>query len=489
MEINSQIKKTIPTFYIPAMVYDVVLPSEITEKLDKIIFAPKDGVVAKKRKDRVKMLLSDMIHKHHTYHKKHKHNYLKSIPIHRDRWISIAGSRDYYQEIPSLLIANGVIKPYLNHIGEHSYCIGEFSRGYYVPENLMTDNDVRSPLSKPLMTEPDPTEQQQWLVETYKSTEFPSLDEVISESMNQWGKITKKGKCMIPGWVYSQLNESEQEAYTDIDTHIDTYEQLINNGLVEPRYQSNGRMIDSIVTLPSWIRDKMLRIDGEKTVRCDYKSFHHNLIPEIVNNEIRKRNEKSEYDRNRIENRINTIDNTIYTFNVYRNFESIPEHEMQWWMDNCTGDGHTGIARAILQMEGNPNPSAEELKSVRDYVKLESLSHYNTTKFAMTYCIDKPMIEMNRMAKLFNIHCPKLWAVIRDTKKGPYGHCNTSRLLTRLEAKIIQIVIKTLKDENIKCHYAHDCVMIQNSKADRCKEIMDRIVMNMNIPTYSEIDR
>ena len=163
-----------------------------------------------------------------------------------------------------------------------------------------------------------------------------------------------------------------------------------------------------------------------------------------------------------------------------------PEHEIQWWNENCTGDGHKGIAKALLKMEGNENPSDEEINATREYVKLESLSHYNKTKYSMVYNENK---EMNRMAKLFKQNCIHIWWFIRDTKNGPYGYCNTSRLLTKVEQQIIQSAIKELKELKIKCVYVHDCLMVEEGNEYKCQEIMNKIVNDMGIPTYAEISR
>lgn len=445
-------------YFQPYTIWTVKLPHTIINILNTISFGK--GKVGAKRMDRMMIKISQMIDRHRTYKANHG-RWLKCIPIDQSKWTALAGSRAYYQEMEQIICDSGIIERVVDHFGVHTYKVGEYARGYCINRTLIDIDDYDSKtkeikLKYPTEVFPEISEQQEWLIESYKYLSIPSLDEVIDRSQDIIGKVTKRGQTIIPHSIYVLLDTEESRLpYVDIEDHISLYVPILCDGFSEPRYIFNGRMVDSIAGLPSWIRDHMITIDGEKAALCDCKALHHNIWWNLIGKEMQR------------------TDNRRKIF---------PDHELQWWIDNVNGDGHSKLARAILREEGIDNPTDVQLKAMRDDVKLETLSHYNTTKYGMMWKDPKLKIY-NRMFKLFEKYAPTIYWFIQDTKNSPHGHCNTSILMTRVESQLIQTCIKKLKEAKIHCMYVHDCLMVSESNKDKCREIMQSVADIMNIPT------
>lgn len=440
----------IPEFFKPYTLWTLHLPVGIVEALARISFGK--GKVGEKRMDRMMVRLSQMISTHEAYKKRHGHELL-CMPIGVKKWIAMSGEKISYQQMEHLAVSSGVLERVLNHKGVHSFKINGFARGYRVCKSLRQGKKIEVRLNHPTQIIPEPSEQQLWLAESYKYVEIADFWDVYEESWNQIGKVTKRNQTIIPEWVHSLLEGEYKTQYTSIQTHLDSYTPIMMDGFSEPRYQFNGRMKDSICGLPAWIRDNMMTIDGEQTAKCDFKALHHNIWWVLFRDAMK-------------------ADKPV----------TFPQAELDWWEENVNGDGHTKLARAILRDEGIPDPSPELLASMRKEVKLESLSHYNTTLYMMQW--KEQGLVLGRMSALLATYVPNLYLFIRNTKTGPYGHCNTSILLTRKEGALIQASILGLKQAGIHCGYVHDCLMIAKSNSDAARSIMNRVATDMGIPTY-----
>lgn len=444
------IKPKLNAYFQPYTIWTLHLPSSIVDKLSTISFGK--GKVAEKRMDRMMIKISQMISKHE-YHKSKHNRDLKCIPVNRDKWIALAGSKAYYQEMEQIILKSGVIHPVLDHKGEHIYKVGEFSKGYYIDKELMKSEKIEVTLNHPSEISPEPSLQQKWLVESYNYIKIPDEEMMLLESKKMINKETKRKQIIISKDEYNKKIEDNKEdirRYVSIEDHILLYMPILWDGFSEPTYQFNGRMKDSVCGLPAWIRDNMITIDDEEASLCDFRALHHNLWWSIFHDAMN--NDKP------------------ITF---------PQVELDWWNENVNGDGHTKLARAILKEEGILNPSDEQLKLMRDEVKLETLSHYNTTLYMMNW--KEPGKEYSRLSKLFDKYAEHLYKFIKDTKHGPYGHCNTSILMTRREGRLIQECIKRLKELNIHCLYVHDCLMVAKSNKSIVSKVMNEVALSMNI--------
>jgi hypothetical protein len=119
------------------------------------------------------------------------------------------------------------------------------------------------------------------LLEFYKNIELPSKQDILDEATRlvASGKPNKKGKTL------RFLNKKKKSYYqnlnsvTFVEDAIKVYEYLTNNGLIIPRAgndRSGGRVVDSFTLMPSWIR-KLVKINGEAMVECDYTCLHPNI--------------------------------------------------------------------------------------------------------------------------------------------------------------------------------------------------------------------
>lgn len=444
-------------YFVPRTLWTVHLPIDIIDTLSTISFGK--GKVGEKRMDRMMIKISQMIERQLRYEHKHDRK-LKCIPICRDKWIALAGSIAYYKEMEEIICDSGIIERVLDHNGKHTYKVGEFAKGYTVNHKMLNSEMKEIKLKHPTEYKPDISEQQEWLVESYKYLMIPTLEEVLIKSDKIIGSTNKHNQTIIPSYIYNMLDSDSISQYVDIEDHISLYIPLMCYGISEPRYQFNGRMIDSISGLPAWIRDEMITIDREKAISLDFKALHHNCWWRLIGLEMQRTDDKR----------------VIF-----------PDEELQWWIDNVNGDGHSKLARAILSEDGNITPTDTEIEAVRKEVKLETLSHYNTTLYGMMWRDVNDRKEYSRMFKLFEKYVPTIYYFIKDTKNGPYGYCNTSILMTRVESLLIQTCIKKLKENKIHCVYVHDCLMVSENNVATARDIMNSVATILNIPTYVSI--
>jgi hypothetical protein len=464
-------KEGIPTDYNASLIFypdkiwhDVKLPKPIIKILDTLNLGK--GKVGNKRVDRLKIWFVRQMESHRQ--QMESHGKVRCIPIHWETWIKLAGASSFYQEMEIEVVRSGLLGRQLNHFGEQVYKKGDFSRSYFIPTQLITDSSEwgRTKLSQPTNVSQKPSEQQVWLCQSYDGVEIPTYESVVKESVNQLGTKNKKGKILISHEEFELLSEDDQKKHVDINKHLEQYENFVFSS---PTYYFNGRMRECISGLPSWIRDNMVFMDGKPLEKSDYKALHHNLWYKImyddqwVHDKTWKYTHGSDFDpdRNPEQMKLSTDD-------------------LKWWKNNCCGDGHTKIAKAMLRFEGVKNPTEQQVLDAREAVKTESLSHYNNTLYMMSHNADG---TPNRMGKFFSEEGANCWNYIRNTKNGPLGHCNTSRILTREESKLIQASIKILKDKGIKVVYVHDCLMSIKSK--EVVEVMNDVAEESNVPTYA----
>lgn len=444
-----------PVFWKPTTIYEVKIPHKIYDKLRTVTLGKKVNKATKMRMDRLMVFLEWMTRKHETYSAKH-HRQRKGIPVNKDKWMHIAGSNEYREYLKDLLKLKGIVMPWTSFNGTESYSynrgVMNFSKAYFIPEKMRDGDKVTYRLSFPIDYTPEPTEQQEWLLESYKYISVPTERQVRWESRYQFGNLTKTGKELLPLWLCCELEgyhpDNSYEKVLPIEVHLDNYERFLTNGVVEPVYGEYGRMVEPIANLPGWIRDEMLLIDGEPAAKCDYQALHHNLWYPIV-----------------------------------KNIPEIPAEEKRWWRNNATGDAHTSLGVKLAEMEG-----VKYKPEHRDTIKIESLSHYNTTKYMMQYkkeLVDGERDE-TRMGRLLHKHVPHIWNFIKGTKRGPNGHCNTSVILTRTESLLIQMCIIGLKEVGIHCIYVHDCLMVAHSNKEEAASIMWEIAKELDI--WSRVD-
>ena len=119
------------------------------------------------------------------------------------------------------------------------------------------------------------------LIEFYKTIVLPTEKEIEEEASRliKVGYRNKKGKILI------YRNKKGDGYFKDIDKFcfvedaMKIFNYLTKNGLLIPRPgndKSGGRIVDSLVLMPSWIR-KLIKISGQPIAEADYSCLHPNI--------------------------------------------------------------------------------------------------------------------------------------------------------------------------------------------------------------------
>jgi hypothetical protein len=119
------------------------------------------------------------------------------------------------------------------------------------------------------------------LLRLYPRLTFPSL-----ESLNQKAKkLVKEKYSNRKGQVLKFRNKhpdsyfKEIEQIVFVEDHLSMYDRYVTKCLRIPTIgdnKSGGRVVDSLVLIPKWIREEIL-IDGERIIECDYQCLHPNI--------------------------------------------------------------------------------------------------------------------------------------------------------------------------------------------------------------------
>lgn len=123
------------------------------------------------------------------------------------------------------------------------------------------------------------------LINLYSSIDLPSVEEIKIEAKRliKLNYLTKKGK------ILTQRNKHKNEYWNDfenrsfVEDSIELFLRLTENGFLIPMVgdaKSGGRVIDSFVLMPSWIRN-LCKINGKQIVEADYSALHPNIAMNI----------------------------------------------------------------------------------------------------------------------------------------------------------------------------------------------------------------
>ncbi|OYX86460.1 MAG: hypothetical protein B7Y83_01295 [Flavobacteriales bacterium 32-34-25] len=135
------------------------------------------------------------------------------------------------------------------------------------------------------------------LIEFYKTIVLPTEKEIQDEAdrLITEGYENKKGKKLI------RMNKKSRTYYPDtanlsfVEDALKIFRYLTKNGLMIPRpgnEKSGGRIVDSLVLMPSWIR-KLIKINGRSIVEADYSCLHPNIAMKLYNGNARYLNHEN----------------------------------------------------------------------------------------------------------------------------------------------------------------------------------------------------
>lgn len=118
------------------------------------------------------------------------------------------------------------------------------------------------------------------LMEFYKTIVLPTEKEIEDEADRLIKEgYQKKGKKLVRRNKRSNACFSNVANLSFVEDALKVYHYLTKNGLMIPRpgnERSGGRIVDSFVLMPSWIR-RLIKIDGKPIAEADYSCLHPNL--------------------------------------------------------------------------------------------------------------------------------------------------------------------------------------------------------------------
>jgi hypothetical protein len=179
-------------------------------------------------------------------------------------------------------------RPYL--IGEHSYeyRLGKSfrSKGYVSIE--LHSETVRKLFKKSCARKLKKAQNNAIclnLLEFYKTIVLPTKDEIEEEAKRliKMGYQNKKGKKLIFRNKKSDDHYGDISKLSFVEDSLKIYNYLTKNGLMIPKpgnEKSGGRIVDSFVLMPSWIR-RLVKINGQPIAEADYSCLHPNIAMSI----------------------------------------------------------------------------------------------------------------------------------------------------------------------------------------------------------------
>ncbi len=123
------------------------------------------------------------------------------------------------------------------------------------------------------------------LIKIYPSIVLPTVDELLIEgkALIKSGYTTKKGKILTLRNKNSNSHWSDVSNRSFVEDNIKHFTFLTSGGYMLPspgNEKSGGRIVDSFVLMPSWIRN-LITIDGENLIECDYTALHPNIAVKL----------------------------------------------------------------------------------------------------------------------------------------------------------------------------------------------------------------
>lgn len=118
------------------------------------------------------------------------------------------------------------------------------------------------------------------LMEFYKTIVLPTEKEIEDEADRLIKEgYQKKGKKLARRNKRSNAYFSNVANLSFVEDALKVYQYLTKNGLMIPKpgnERSGGRIVDSFVLMPSWIR-RLIKINGIPIAEADYSCLHPNI--------------------------------------------------------------------------------------------------------------------------------------------------------------------------------------------------------------------
>jgi hypothetical protein len=123
------------------------------------------------------------------------------------------------------------------------------------------------------------------LIKLYSFIDLPTIEEILDV-----GKLlvkskyqTKKGKTLTLRNKHSNDYWNDFDKRSFVEDDIELFIRLTQNGYLIPMVgdaKSGGRVVDSFVLMPSWIRN-LIKINGKSIQEADFSALHPNIAMTI----------------------------------------------------------------------------------------------------------------------------------------------------------------------------------------------------------------
>lgn len=193
------------------------------------------------------------------------------------------------KHVIDVLLQSGYIEVKKNNLGYHDYKEGEKCRDFRLATNSFEFYELVSPevinnrkqaILAHLRKVADNSIVRN-LLKLYPNLTFPEK-KVLEAKAKQ---LVKKKYTNRKGQLLRFRNKHADSYFKDIENtvfvedHLELFDRYVTMHLRIPSIgddKSGGRVVDSLVLLPKWIREEIL-IDGERIVECDYQCLHPNI--------------------------------------------------------------------------------------------------------------------------------------------------------------------------------------------------------------------
>ena len=125
------------------------------------------------------------------------------------------------------------------------------------------------------------------LINIYGSIKIPTIEEINKEAKRliKLDYRTKKGKVLTLRNKHTKEYWKDSDNRSFVEDSIKIFDYYTKRGFMIPTVgseKSGGRVVDSLVLIPSWIR-ALITVNGSKLIELDYKTLHPNLVSTLYN--------------------------------------------------------------------------------------------------------------------------------------------------------------------------------------------------------------
>lgn len=177
---------------------------------------------------------------------------------------------------------------YQEGVGSKKYKIGDVYLKAGLTDYILTDRNIiqtRNKLYFEQLVKAMTNQIASNLIKLYPRLEMPTAEQLleIGKRLVKEGRLSKKGKKLTMRNKHQNQYWKDHGSRSYIEDNIQLYQFLTHRGFmipIEGGDKSGGRIVDSFVLMPSWIREQ-ITVDGHNLIEADYVALHPNIAMAI----------------------------------------------------------------------------------------------------------------------------------------------------------------------------------------------------------------